>query len=102
MNFFLELGQEIENKMEKMGNKSFLDILKNLNEEFVIDRFEGNIAVLENRKTKEKIEIEKNELPDNIKEGEYLDRVNGKFIKNEEKNQEISERIKNKMDNLWE
>ena len=102
MNFFLELGQEIENKMEKMGNKSFLDILKNLNEEFVIDRFEGNIAVLENRNTKEKIEIEKNELPDNIKEGEYLDRVNGKFIKNEEKNQEISERIKNKMDNLWE
>ena len=102
MNFFLELGQEIENKMEKMGNKSFLDILKNLNEEFVIDRFEGNIAVLENRNTKEIIEVNTKELPGNLKEGEYLDRVNGKFIKNEEKNQEISERIKNKMDNLWE
>lgn len=102
MNFFLELGQEIENKMNEMGNKSFLDMLKKINEEFVIDRFEGDIAVLENRNTKEIIEVNTKELPDNIKEGEYLDRVNGKFIKNEEKNQEISERIKKKMDNLWE
>ena len=102
LNFFLELGQEIENKMSEMGNKSFLDILKSNNEEFVVDRFEGDIAILENRNTKEMIEVDRKELPDTIKEGEYLNRVNGKFIKNEEKNIEISERIKKKMDNLWE
>ena len=103
---FLEIEQNIENTIEKIERKFNLDFLRNmeskLEEIYVLDRFEGNIAILENRESKELIEIEKDSLPTDIKEGDILNKINDKFIKNLEQTEEISERIKNKMDDLWE
>lgn len=39
---------------------------------FIIDRIEDNIAICENLETKELIEININELPKNIKDGNII------------------------------
>lgn len=39
---------------------------------YVIDRFEGNYAILENQDTYEIIDVKRNELPDDAKEGSVL------------------------------
>lgn len=70
-------------------------------EEFTIDRFEEDVAVLENRKTGEMINVNKEDLPDNLKEGIILKRINGKYFVDEELNQEVSERLENKLKDFW-
>lgn len=87
---------EIEKFLNELSNK-----LKNMEDKFTIDRFENDIAVCENRKTGEIIEIEKSKLPLNIKEGTIIKKVNNEFIEDIEENEKTAERIKNKMDNLW-
>ena len=47
------------------------------------------------------INIRKEYLPSNIKEGDILKKVNGKYFINKNLTEETSKRIKNKMDNLW-
>ena len=78
-----------------------LELAEKLNtiEEFSVDRFEENIAVLENRKTREISNVDKNELPENVREGSIIDKINGKYEFNEEKTKEIEKEIKDKMDN---
>jgi hypothetical protein len=39
---------------------------------YVIDRFEGNYAILENQDTYEIIDVKRNELPNDAKEGSVL------------------------------
>lgn len=87
---------ETERFLNELSNK-----LKNMEDKFTIDRFENDIAVCENRKTGEIIEIEKSKLPLNIKEGTIIKKVNNEFIEDIEENEKTAERIKNKMDNLW-
>ncbi len=70
-------------------------------EEFSIDRLEEEIAVLENRKTGKIIEIERNKLPENSKEGDILKKINGKYSLDAEKTVEESNRIRDKMNDLW-
>ena len=72
-----------------------------MEELYTIDRFEGEFAVCENRETGEMINIKKENLPEKIKEGSILKLKNGKYFLDEEKEQEISDRIKQKMDDLW-
>ena len=45
--------------------------------------------------------IEANKLPEDVKEGNCIKFENGKFVIDEDNEKEISNRIKNKMDNLW-
>ena len=47
---------------------------------YAIDRIEENIAILENINTKEKLEININELPKEIKEGSILVFKDNKYI----------------------
>ena len=68
---------------------------------FTVDRFEGNMAVLENRETGEMININKSELPNNAKEGSILKLENNKYEIDIEEQNKAEERIKNKMNNLW-
>ena len=70
-------------------------------EEFTIDRFEEDRVVLENRKTGEMIDVNKNELPDNLKEGIILKKINGKYFVDEELNQQVSERLEDKLKDFW-
>lgn len=85
---------EIEERLNNMKNKE--------EEIYTIDRIEGNIAVCENRNTKEIINIEKNKLPEGLAEGNILRYKEGKFIIDKDLQNEIEKRIKDKMDKLWD
>lgn len=117
MNFFENLGEAIEKTLEANIEKSKnnttikasnlseneIELAQKLDaiEEFTLDRFEDNIAVLENRKTGEITNINREDLPQEVKTGDILKKINGKYFINEEKTQEISQRIENKMNDLW-
>ncbi len=81
--------------------KQLSEVLERMEQELVVDRFEDNIAICEDRKTGKIVEINRDELPSNIKEGNVLKYQNGKYEIDEKKQEEISNRIKNKMDSLW-
>jgi|GEM_PF-739564 len=89
--------------LNKNISREEIELAEKLNAvlEFTIDRFEGNIAVLENRKTREMISIEKNKLPKKSKEGSILKGINNKYILDEKKTKEVEDRIKKKMNDLW-
>ena len=121
MNFLENLGEAIEKTIEankqKLDNENSpeinikdsnistneIELAKKLDaiEELTVDRIEDKIAVLENRKTlkTENIEIEK--LPKEIKEGDIINKINGKYFINEEQTKEVTERIQDKMNKLW-
>lgn len=109
LNFIEKLQDAIKATIEKQNISSKnleqeeIELAQKLNaiEEFVIDRFEEEIAILENRQTKERIEVPKNQLPDNTKEGTILKRINGKYIQDQEQTKNVEEDIKKRMDNLW-
>ena len=75
--------------------------LEKMNEKWVIDRMEGNIAICEERNTGKKKEIAKEQLPEGAKEGSVLKQENGKYVLDRKAQQEIEERIEEKMNNLW-
>ena len=51
----------------------------------IIERFEGEFAVLENANTGEFVEVNKKELPPSAKEGDILELCDGKYIVDKEK-----------------
>ena len=102
----LEIFNHIQEKMTDMKNEikqnntsEEMELAKKLDaiEEYSVDRFEGEYAVLENRKTNEIKNVE----PENIKEGSILQYVNGKYTYNEELTKEETNRIQDKMNKLW-
>ena len=101
----LDILQNLKEEMSKFDVNSFIkeltERLKVMERELVVDRFEGNFAVCEDRKTKEMYNIDKSELPDDIKEGSILKFENGKYVIDKIEEQETADRIKDKMDNLW-
>ena len=72
-----------------------------MEEKYTIDRFEGEFAVCENRNSGEIIKIERNKLPLDINEGTIIKKINKEYIEDKKETEEISKRIKEKMDNLW-
>lgn len=106
LNFLENLKKEIEKDIKKTDNSienTELDLAKKLGVilEFSIDRIEENIVILENRRTSESIKVEKSKLPSNIKEGDILKCINGKYMLDKDRTINETERIKNKMDGLW-
>ena len=106
----LEIFNQIQEKMTDMKNEikqnttsEEIELAKKLDaiEEYSVDRFEGEYAVLENRKTNEIKNVKKDMLPENIKEGSILQYVNGKYTYNEELTKEETNRIQEKMNKLW-
>ena len=106
----LEIFNQIQEKMTDMKNEikqnttsEEIELAKKLDaiEEYSVDRFEGEYAVLENRKTNEIKNVKRDMLPENIKEGSILQYVNGKYTYNEERTQEEVNRIQDKMNKLW-
>lgn len=86
-------SNQIEERLKNMGK----DEVK----EYTVDRFEGNYAVLENRQTKEMVNIEKDKLPQNISEGNILKYQNGNYTIDNDLQKEVEERIRQKMNDLW-
>lgn len=65
---------------------------------FAVDRFEEKVVILENIKTKEKKEVNRELLPDNIKESSIVKLINNNFIldndEEQKRRQEILERFR--------
>ena len=66
-----------------------------------VDRFEGEYAVCEDRDTKEILDIEISKLPNTVKEGSIVRYKNGTYMIDEKLEEETAQRIKDKMDDLW-
>lgn len=94
-------NQELENS-EIEENNSIIEETESTNTILVIDRFESNFAICENRETGEMVNIEKQKLPDNISEGDVLKIVDNEYIIDEQTKKEIEERIKRKVSNIFE
>ena len=73
-----------------------------MEEELIIDRFEENIAICEDRETGKYKEILKENLQEGLKEGDLIKFENGKYVKNKERQDEIEKEIKEKMNKVWE
>ena len=121
MNFLENLGEAIEKTIEankqKLDNKKSpkinikdsnistneIELAKKLDaiEEFTVDRIEEGIVVLENRKTLKTENVEAKKLPKEIKEGDILNKINGKYFINEKQTKEVTKRIQEKMNKLW-
>lgn len=85
-----KLLSQITKKMHKMEESIW-----------VVDRFEENFAICENRRTKEKREIEIEKLPKSIKEGSVLKFKDNKYELDLEEEKNIEKRIEEKMKNIW-
>lgn len=101
----LNIFRNLSNEASKFDVNSFIkeltERLEMMEKELTVDRFEGKFAVCEDRKTGKNYNIEISQLAENIKEGSIIKLENGKYIKCENREQEISDRIKNKMEDLW-
>lgn len=69
-------------------------------EKAIIDRFEGDWAVLEIRKGNF-IRIERSQLPVQCREGDVLVRQNGHYIIDLQETEERRQRLQKKMENLF-
>lgn len=94
---FETLKEDIsDNLIDEASKKLGLD-----NEEFSLDRFEENRAILENRKTNEMIEVDRNRIPKDAKEGDILKFIDNEFKIDIELTNQKSEEIKEKMNKIW-
>lgn len=117
LNFLENLGKSIQKTIEKQNERKNINVSEvegieneeielanklDAIEEYTIDRFEENIAVLEDRKTGKTKNIEKEKIPENTKEGDIIKCINGKYFKDEEKTRKVENEIEEKYKNLWE
>ncbi|MBR2744880.1 MAG: DUF3006 domain-containing protein [Clostridia bacterium] len=72
-----------------------------MEEILVVDRIENGIAVCENRSNRIMIELELSKLPDGVKEGTVIRYFDGEYEIDYEEQKNIEDRIKQKMDDLW-
>ena len=86
---------EFFNNLEKKHS----DILRD-GDTFTVDRFEDEVAILENHETRKMINISIFKLPNNLKEGDILTVSNGNFILNNEETQSLQKDIQSRFDKL--
>lgn len=103
LNLVKSIGQELEQDKNFINNFiNEMEVkLNKMDVEYTIDRFEGDIAVCEDRNNNKMVEIMKENLPEGAKEGSIIKYENGKYILDLGKDKEIANRIKKKMDKLW-
>lgn len=99
------LSQNMDDKIYLANISNFLkelsERIEKMQDVLIIDRFEGEYAVCEKSKTKEMIDIKIEDLPEGSKEGTVLKLKNGKYEIDLEEQKKIEDRIKQKMDSLW-
>lgn len=105
LDLFNNLGKNISSYSSNNFLENFINELKNYlnknsNPMYTLDRFEGNFAVLENRNTKEMTDIPISNIPFNAKEGDILKLSNGSYVIDYEETGIVSDRIRDRMDNL--
>ena len=67
---------------------------------YIVDRIEDNITVLENKETKEIIDVSLSLLPANLKEGNVLEYKDKKYILNIEEEEKRKKAILEKFNKL--
>lgn len=84
--------------------EEFIETLKQRIQEkiLVVDRFEGDFAVCEDRENCKIMNILKSELPNNVIEGDVLRFQNNQYKIDESEKRNIEDRIKQKLENLFE
>ena len=101
----LNLLKNISNHIKDMDIGKFINEIEErfneMEEELVIDRYEGDYAICEDRKTGAKKEILKTELQEGLEEGSVIKKENGKYIKAEKEQEIIEKRIEDKMNQIW-
>lgn len=101
----LQIGKALIEGIKKLDVGKFIqeltERLEKMEQELVIDRFEGNIAICEDRKTGKIQEIDRKQLPEDIQEGDMLIYQDGNYRRDTEKQTEIENRIAKKMEDLW-
>ena len=109
LNFLEELGKAVEKTINKERDikgikKEEVELAQKLDaiEEYTIDRFEENMAVIEDRKTGKIKNISKEKLPIQSKEGDIIKCINGKYLLDIEETEKIEKDIQEKYNNLWE
>ena len=89
----LGLFQNIVNEIRRINISDFIsevtERLEKMEEELVIDRFEENTAICEDRKIGRIIEIPRENIEENVKEGDVIKKVEGIYKKDIEKQEEI-------------
>lgn len=112
-NFLENIGKSIEKSISKQKEKNNkidgidneeIELANKLDaiEEYTIDRFEENMAVIENSKTGKTKNVKKEKIPQNAIEGSIIKCINGKYFLDEEKTKTIEKEIKEKYKDLWE
>ena len=113
LKFFEELGKAIEktiktenkkiNVPEKIKNEE-IELAQKLDaiEEYTIDRFEENMAVIEDINTGKIKNISQQLVPSEAKEGDIIKCINGKYFLDIEETKKVEKKIKEKYNNLWE
>lgn len=109
LNFLEELGKAVEKTINKerdiKGIKAEeVELAQKLDaiEEYTIDRFEENMAVIEDRKTGKMKNISKEKLPIQSKEGDIIKCINGKYFLDIEETEKIEKDMQEEYNNLWE
>lgn len=101
----LDIFNKLANEVSKVDVGAFIkeltERLEMMEKQLVVDRFEENIAVCEDRTTGKTYNIELKNLPQDVREGDIIKLENGKYVKDEKEKEEISDRINEKMNNLW-
>ena len=95
-------NNEINNTDNENKLKNFNNLKQELEIVYVIDRFEENYAVCENRETKQMSNVNIYDLPKNVKEGDVLRYKNGEYFLDNNLRQTIEERIQEKTKNIFE
>lgn len=101
----LNLFQSIVNEIKKVEIGDFIkeisERFNKMEEELVIDRFEGNVVICQDRKTGKIKEIARENIEKGLKEGSFIKEEKGKYVLAREKQEEIENRIKDKMKQVW-
>jgi len=69
---------------------------------YIIDRFEGNIAVCEESTTRKMVNIHISRIKDCAKEGDFIIYQDGEYIIDYERTKKEREEISNQYSDLWE
>lgn len=70
-------------------------------QQLVVDRIEDNLAICEEKLTGKMVQINLESLPKEIKEGNVIKLKNGNYEIDYKEQRKIEERIKDKMNNIW-
>lgn len=102
----ISVSEEIKKYLENTQRKQ-VEIENSINfdrksHEFIVDRFEGEFAVCESINDNKVINVKRENLPVNVKEGNVLKYDGKKYVIDFNLTNNLKKYIKTQINNLWE